>query len=656
MSLRSMRMRGIEPPRGCPHTDLNRARLPVPPHPRGALELQCSSWPGGTYDSVPRRARKYHRRIVRCLLAILLPALLAIPGVGLAAVPDRAPTPRVEVIVGLAPPPAARSGWRHADPAGRSARAALTAVEREQVTVSRRILSRIPGAEIRWRYRIVLAGLAVALPAGELRRLEAVPGVVRVYPSVRYGPLSEPEEARPGGPARDPFPAAGDTGCHRRSGPVGARARARGTGDEDRDPRRRGRSAASVLRPRRAHHASGVPERRRRLHERQGDRRPGLRAARRRLAPRGQAVRPGALLPRHARRRDRGGRARDAGRSRRRRSAHVDLGSRPARLHRQLQGADGADGVRPRPQRQLSGARRRDRGSRRRRDGRAQPVARRARGRAEPRCGGDRARQRRSCGRDPGRLGRKRLRPARARQRRLAGILGARDHRRRRRRRPDHGGLLGERADAARPRAQAGRHRAGRRRALRPARRQFRNPVRNEHGGTPCSRRRSAAPGPASRLDGRAGEVGPRLDRTPRLGGRHEVDRSRGDPVGRGHDPARAGGRPARLRDAAVGRPRPARRPLPCLGLGVCRPRRRGRRRRSVDGHGRDAERAGRPRAGRAGRGRRAGDARDRRARRRERAGGRAHGVRRPHARRRAPPYPVLVPGHASTAAGGAPP
>src|ERR1043166_7418666 len=30
-----MRMRGLEPPRGCPHTDLNRARLPIPPHPRG---------------------------------------------------------------------------------------------------------------------------------------------------------------------------------------------------------------------------------------------------------------------------------------------------------------------------------------------------------------------------------------------------------------------------------------------------------------------------------------------------------------------------------------------------------------------------------------------------------------------------------------------
>jgi hypothetical protein len=30
----SMRARGLEPPRGKPHRDLNPARLPVPPHPR----------------------------------------------------------------------------------------------------------------------------------------------------------------------------------------------------------------------------------------------------------------------------------------------------------------------------------------------------------------------------------------------------------------------------------------------------------------------------------------------------------------------------------------------------------------------------------------------------------------------------------------------
>ena len=36
---RQVRMRGLEPPRGCPHTDLNRARLPIPPHPRGRAIL-----------------------------------------------------------------------------------------------------------------------------------------------------------------------------------------------------------------------------------------------------------------------------------------------------------------------------------------------------------------------------------------------------------------------------------------------------------------------------------------------------------------------------------------------------------------------------------------------------------------------------------------
>ena len=32
----TVRMRGLEPPRPEGHTDLNRARLPIPPHPRGA--------------------------------------------------------------------------------------------------------------------------------------------------------------------------------------------------------------------------------------------------------------------------------------------------------------------------------------------------------------------------------------------------------------------------------------------------------------------------------------------------------------------------------------------------------------------------------------------------------------------------------------------
>jgi hypothetical protein len=33
--LHQLRMRGIEPPRGCPHRHLKPARLPIPPHPLG---------------------------------------------------------------------------------------------------------------------------------------------------------------------------------------------------------------------------------------------------------------------------------------------------------------------------------------------------------------------------------------------------------------------------------------------------------------------------------------------------------------------------------------------------------------------------------------------------------------------------------------------
>ena len=40
--LSAMRMRGLEPPPGCPDTDLNRARLPIPPHPRAGGDAKIS--------------------------------------------------------------------------------------------------------------------------------------------------------------------------------------------------------------------------------------------------------------------------------------------------------------------------------------------------------------------------------------------------------------------------------------------------------------------------------------------------------------------------------------------------------------------------------------------------------------------------------------
>ena len=39
----TMRMRGLEPPRTCIHTDLNRARLPIPPHPRALPRSEHSA-------------------------------------------------------------------------------------------------------------------------------------------------------------------------------------------------------------------------------------------------------------------------------------------------------------------------------------------------------------------------------------------------------------------------------------------------------------------------------------------------------------------------------------------------------------------------------------------------------------------------------------
>src|SRR5690349_1555201 len=57
-----------------------------------------------------------------------------------------------------------------------------------QAIVERRIERSIPGARVRWRYRHVLDGLAVVLPARDVGRLGSIAGVEAVYPGVRYAP------------------------------------------------------------------------------------------------------------------------------------------------------------------------------------------------------------------------------------------------------------------------------------------------------------------------------------------------------------------------------------------------------------------------------------------------------------------------------------
>ena len=63
----------------------------------------------------------------------------------------------------------------------------LAQVGRRQDAVARRIRAAIPGAHIRWRYRITLNGLAIALPAAKVAALGRVAGVARVTRSVEYG-------------------------------------------------------------------------------------------------------------------------------------------------------------------------------------------------------------------------------------------------------------------------------------------------------------------------------------------------------------------------------------------------------------------------------------------------------------------------------------
>jgi subtilisin family serine protease len=98
------------------------------------------------------------------------------------------------VIVELEAPPAA---WASAT--GRPA--AVRRIERVGNTVAARIATVSPSAEIGWQYRLVLAGLSVVLPAGDLARVSALPGVAAVYPSVRYGPLASDGPEVIGAPA-----------------------------------------------------------------------------------------------------------------------------------------------------------------------------------------------------------------------------------------------------------------------------------------------------------------------------------------------------------------------------------------------------------------------------------------------------------------------
>jgi subtilisin family serine protease len=71
---------------------------------------------------------------------------------------------------------------RRLDLASPTSRAYLRELARLQAAAARRIRAAVPSASVRWRYRIVLDGLAVALPRSDLRLLRRVSGIEHVYP------------------------------------------------------------------------------------------------------------------------------------------------------------------------------------------------------------------------------------------------------------------------------------------------------------------------------------------------------------------------------------------------------------------------------------------------------------------------------------------
>jgi subtilisin family serine protease len=89
---------------------------------------------------------------------------------------------RTEVVVVLKKPALAVAMGRRA----RHSPGYLRALEADQAAVEHEIVRRIPSAQVRWRYRFVLDGLAVVVPRRHVALLGTVPGVAHVYPSVEY--------------------------------------------------------------------------------------------------------------------------------------------------------------------------------------------------------------------------------------------------------------------------------------------------------------------------------------------------------------------------------------------------------------------------------------------------------------------------------------
>jgi subtilisin family serine protease len=150
----------------------------------------------------------------RGLLIVVAAAALVSAG---PAQPASAPAPavlpdRAEVIVGLAAPSLAEAiaqsrvlsstvKQRRLDLASATSVSYVRDLDSRQRALEQRIIARIPSAQVRWRYTVVLNALAVVIPRRALGRLDPVPGIARVYPNLRYHSLLDRSPSLIGAPA-----------------------------------------------------------------------------------------------------------------------------------------------------------------------------------------------------------------------------------------------------------------------------------------------------------------------------------------------------------------------------------------------------------------------------------------------------------------------
>jgi subtilisin family serine protease len=155
-----------------------------------AMHQQSSRMPGTTMSGL--------KRVFLPLFAVVATALPTLAGG--AAAPPRTGEP-VEVVVLLKEPALATTSSRGRLELASSAAARSQKIARDQQAVAARIVSEIPGARVRWRYQVVLNGLAVVLPAAEVDALRHLPGIADVEAGVRYAPSRSSSPGFIGAPA-----------------------------------------------------------------------------------------------------------------------------------------------------------------------------------------------------------------------------------------------------------------------------------------------------------------------------------------------------------------------------------------------------------------------------------------------------------------------